>query len=108
MLGVIQFIIHYGLHFLYPIAVAYYAYRVDWQKVYLVLLATMLIDLDHLFANPIFVANRCSIGFHGLHRLELIPIYFALLFIPKWPRIIGLGICMHLLTDWLDCMMMGL
>jgi hypothetical protein len=104
----IQFIIHYGLHFIYPIGVAYYAFGKQWKKVSMVLISTMLIDLDHLLADPIFVPNRCSIGFHPLHRLELVPFYIALLFFPKWPRVVGLGICLHLLTDWIDCMLMRL
>ncbi|WP_425575839.1 DUF6122 family protein [Nibribacter koreensis] len=38
-----------------------------WKRIYLILTATMLVDLDHLLVDPIFQANRCSINFHYLH-----------------------------------------
>jgi Family of unknown function (DUF6122) len=98
-----QFFIHYGLHFLYPIFVSYFFYKTNWPKVLFVLWATMLIDLDHLFATPIFDPNRCSIGFHILHQYWLIPVYFAMLFLPRYWSVIGLGLCMHMITDWVDC-----
>jgi hypothetical protein len=62
-----QTIIHYFLHFGFPFFIAYLGFRKDWKKVYLILLATMLVDIDHLLASPIFEAHRCSIQFHPLH-----------------------------------------
>ena len=32
------------------------------------MLATMVVDLDHLLADPILDPQRCGIGFHPLHR----------------------------------------
>ena len=29
--------------------------------------ATMLVDLDHLLATPLYNPDRCSLGFHPLH-----------------------------------------
>jgi hypothetical protein len=55
---------HYFLHLIFPGIIAFVFYRKDWKKVYLILLATMLVDLDHLLADPIFDPNRGSIGFH--------------------------------------------
>ena len=70
------------------------------------MLATMLIDLDHLFANPIFDSNRCSIGFHPLHTFWAAIIYATLLIIPSWKiREIGLGSLWHLITDLIDGLM---
>lgn len=66
------------------------------------MLATMLVDLDHLFAEPMFDPGRCSIGFHPLHSWYVQPIYVALLFHRK-TRIVGIGLCLHMLTDLLDC-----
>ena len=66
------------------------------------MLATMLIDLDHLLANPIFDADRCSINFHPLHTYYMLIVYIALLFFKK-TRIIGVGILLHLLADLIDC-----
>ena len=98
--------IHYFLHFGFPLLLAYVFFRQDWKKAYLILLATMLIDLDHLLADPIFQANRCSIGFHPLHTYFAAMIYAVLLLFPKPYKIIGLGLLFHLLTDLIDCMIM--
>jgi hypothetical protein len=66
------------------------------------MLSTMLVDLDHLLANPIFDPNRCSIGFHPLHSTYAIVFYFILLFFPK-SRIVAIGLLFHMLTDYIDC-----
>ena len=63
----------------------------------------MLIDVDHLFAVPIFDPNRCSINFHPLHTYWALGIYVALLFFRK-TRVIGVGLVFHLLTDFIDCL----
>jgi len=65
----------------------------------------MLIDLDHLLANPMFDPNRCSIGFHPLHSYFAIAIYFLLL-LNKKLRIIFIGILIHILVDFSDCLLM--
>ena len=67
---------------------------------------TMLIDVDHLFSNPIFDPNRCSINFHILHTYYAMIIYVGLLFFKK-TRIIGVGLLLHILTDYLDCLWMS-
>lgn len=70
------------------------------------MLATMLVDLDHLLAYPnIFDPSRCSIGFHPLHSYYAIGLYFVLFLFPKW-RIIAVGLLFHMLTDYVDCMWM--
>jgi hypothetical protein len=66
----------------------------------------MLIDLDHLLADPIFQANRCSIHYHPLHTYYAIFIYVILLFFKSPIRIIGVGLLFHMFTDLVDCMMM--
>lgn len=66
------------------------------------MLATMLIDLDHLLADPVFDPNRCSIGFHPLHSFVAIGFYFILAFIPK-TRIVAVGLLLHMATDFQDC-----
>ncbi len=66
----------------------------------------MLVDLDHLLADPIFQANRCSINFHPLHTSYAMVVYMILLFFRKPFNIIGLGLSLHMLTDFNDCMMM--
>jgi len=62
----------------------------------------MVVDLDHLLASPIYDPNRCSIGFHPLHQPELVLLYL-LLCIPAKTRLIGLGLCIHMLLDAVDC-----
>lgn len=99
-----QALIHYSLHFIAPVLIAYFFFRSDWKKVSLILLATMLIDLDHLLATPIFQPDRCSIGYHPLHSFYIIPFYFLLLFFKKPFNIIGIGLVLHIFTDFLDCL----
>ena len=98
-----QTFIHYFLHLIFPVFIAYFFFRKDWKKVYLILLGTMLVDIDHLFADPIFDPNRCSIGFHVLHSYFAIAIYFLMLFLPKPYKIIAIGLLFHMLTDFIDC-----
>ena len=98
-----QFFIHYFLHLGFPLILALVFFRSEWKKVYLILLATMLVDLDHLLADPIFDPNRCSINFHPLHTYYAMIVYVALLFFKKPYNIIGLGLVLHMLTDALDC-----
>lgn len=70
------------------------------------MMATMLIDLDHLLANPIFDAGRCSINFHPLHSYWALGIYILMLFFKK-TRIIAVGLIFHLITDSIDCLWNG-
>jgi len=95
--------IHYFLHFVFPGLVAYTCYRKNWRNVYLILVLTMLVDLDHLLARPVFDPCRCSINFHPLHSYQAIGVYFILLIFPK-TRIIALGLLLHMATDALDCL----
>ena len=95
--------IHYGMHFLLPGLIAFFFFKKNWKTVWLMFIATMLIDLDHLLANPIFDPNRCSINFHPLHSYIAAIVYVALL-IPTKTRIIAIGLLLHLLTDYIDCL----
>ena len=95
-------IIHYSLHFLAPGLISYKFFNKNWKKTWMIMLATMLIDLDHLLANPIFDPNRCSINFHPLHTYYALVIYIAFLFFKK-TRIIGIALTLHFFTDLQDC-----
>ncbi|GGG48794.1 hypothetical protein GCM10011414_18210 [Croceivirga lutea] len=103
----LRFLVHYGIHFLVPFAVALLFYRKQWFKVALILLAGILIDVDHVFANPIFDPNRCSIGFHPLHSYVAIAGY-VLLFLLEKTRIVGLALLIHILADSADCLLLRL
>ena len=66
----------------------------------------MMVDLDHLIADPIFDPQRCSIGFHPLHS-EIAITIFALMLIRKKLRIFGFGLLIHMSLDGLDCAWMA-
>ncbi|NRD22784.1 hypothetical protein HNV10_06005 [Winogradskyella litoriviva] len=100
-----QPIVHYGIHFGVPLIVALVFYKKNWIKAYVIMIMGMLIDLDHLLANPMFDPNRCSINFHPLHSYYAIVIYILLL-IPKKTRLIGLGLVIHIIADLADCTLM--
>jgi hypothetical protein len=102
-MSVIQPILHYSLHFLFPFLIAWFFYREKWLKAGLIMVSTMLVDLDHLLANPIFDPNRCSINFHFLHTYWAIGFYVILLLFPK-ARIVAIGLLFHMLTDFEDCL----
>lgn len=68
------------------------------------MIATMLVDLDHLLADPIYDPGRCSIGFHPLHQFIPIAVYGLLSFFPK-TRWVGLGLVIHMALDAIDCQM---
>ncbi|BDD04884.1 DUF6122 family protein [Aureibacter tunicatorum] len=106
----LQPIVHYGLHFAAPLLIAYLYDKSKVWKGYLILLATMLVDLDHLLADPIFDPNRCSIGFHPLHSYYAIAFYLVMLVVVKnkWWRLVFIGLLFHMLTDQIDCWMSGL
>ncbi|WP_461519893.1 DUF6122 family protein [Porticoccus sp.] len=94
--------LHLALHFLVPAFVIALFYRQNWKMAYFLMMATMLVDIDHLLANPIYDPGRCSIGFHPLHELWFIALYVALCFVPK-SRLIGIGLVIHMALDAIDC-----
>ena len=102
----LQSIVHYGLHVLLPVAIAYIFYRPSWIRIALILLATMAVDLDHLLSEPIFDATRCTIGYHLLHQPLAIICYAILLLFPR-ARVLSIGLLLHMLTDKIDCIWMG-
>lgn len=122
--------IHVILHFVIPFLVAITFYRQAWRHSWLVLISTMLVDADHLLADPIYDPTRCSIGFHPLHTAMPIATYALLFALPlliwqwnrlspkgpgkpdRWNRpivknlhLIGLGLIIHMVLDWTDCIL---
>lgn len=110
--------LHLALHFLVPLVVAWVFYRGYWRYAFVVLIATMLVDADHLLADPIYDAARCSIGFHPLHTGPAMVGYALLFAVPLvWQRraeaftpaaralhLVGLGLLIHMALDALDCL----
>lgn len=94
---------HYFLHLIFPGVIAFIFFRKNWKYAYLIMLATMLVDVDHLWATPIFDPNRGSIGFHPLHSYPAIIIYLLGVILGKGNfRIIAVGLLFHMLTDFQD------
>lgn len=98
-------VLHLVLHVVVPGIVAVVFYRDRWRWAWFVMVATMLVDLDHLLADPIYDPGRCSIGFHPLHTAPAIGLYGVLFLIPK-TRLIGLGLLIHMALDGIDCLVM--
>ena len=104
-IDVLRHIVHYGLHLLVPFLFGRLFWKENWWKAGLIMVATMIIDLDHLLASPVYDPDRCSLGFHPLHTLWAGIVYAGLLAIPSWKcRAVGLGCLWHLGTDAIDCL----
>src|SRR6056297_230742 len=113
--------IHIVLHFVVPLLAAVVFYRRRWRSTAAILIATMLIDADHLLADPVYDPDRCSIGFHPMHTVPVIAAYVVLFALPlvvgrsrdrqaleRLPRVAhlaGLGLLIHMLLDLTDCML---
>lgn len=119
--------IHIALHVLVPLVIALLFYRDRWRSALVILLATMVVDVDHLLADPIYDPDRCSIGFHPLHTLPAVGVYLAMWLVPvggrrlassdaaaeqsdldRWRfiHLTGLGLVIHMALDLSDCWMM--
>lgn len=112
--------VHIALHFVVPLILAFVFYRSRWRNATLIMVATMIVDADHLLANPIYDPTRCSIGFHPLHTIPAI-IFYAVLFLLslvvrrkagdqdlnptlRAVHLAGLGLLIHMALDWVDCL----
>ena len=111
--------IHIVLHAILPVLVALVFYRPKWLSAAAILLATTAVDVDHLLADPIYDPDRCSIGFHPLHSVPAIALYFVLAVFPlvlrlkpdtaslqpilRTVHLIGFGPLIHMALDWGDC-----
>ncbi|WP_282018114.1 DUF6122 family protein [Salegentibacter mishustinae] len=99
---------HYFLHFIAIGAIAWFYDKKNWKKNWLILLATMAVDLDHVFATPLFDPMRCGIGYHPLHTHYAIIGYILGVFFIKNRvlKLIFIGLLFHMLTDFIDCLWM--
>lgn len=104
-LEILQLVTHYSLHLLAPGLIAWIFFRSQWKQAWLIMLATMVVDLDHLLADPVFAPGRCSIGYHPLHSWYAIGGYATMAFIPR-VRIAAIGLLFHMFTDFQDCLWM--
>jgi hypothetical protein len=99
--------LHISLHILIPALVSWLFFRTRWKMVWLIMMLTMLVDLDHLLANPIYDPNRCSIGFHPFHSYLAITAYLVMSAISK-TRVIAYGLLIHMALDGLYCIRLAL
>jgi hypothetical protein len=111
--------LHIVLHLIVPALVAFAFFRSRWRLAAMIMIATMIVDVDHLLASPIYDPARCSIGFHPLHTTPAILVYAILFALPlilgqkqDTPgvrpgalnlRLIALGLLIHMALDWGDC-----
>jgi len=101
----LQTLVHYSFHFIVPGLLAWLLFPEMWGLAWLLMIGTMLVDIDHLLARPIFDSKRCSIGFHILHSYPAIAVYGLLLFVPNlYVQVIAVGLLFHMYTDWQDCL----
>ena len=97
--------IHLALHLLLPVLVAWIYWRPHWRRAALIMTAMNLVDLDHLFATPVFAPNRCSIGFHPLHSYYFIAICVIAAVVARRSSVIRLaavGVLLHMAVDGID------
>ncbi len=93
------------LHVLVPGLAARLGFPKSWKSAWMVMLATMLVDVDHLLAVPLYDPNRCSIGFHPLHT-EIAIVFYILMLFYKPLRIVAIGLLIHMFLDGVDCVWM--
>jgi hypothetical protein len=98
-------IVHILLHLIVPGAVARAVFPSRWKFAWLIMVLTLLVDLDHLLANPIYDPNRCSLGYHPLHSLPAVALYGLAVAVPAL-RIAAVGLLLHMGLDGLDCIWM--
>lgn len=111
--------IHILLHFVVPVCIALLFFKKEWKTSALWMISTMIVDIDHLLADPIYDPNRCSIDFHPLHSYEFIAVYAFIFIITGVLRfrkpsetdkgfikilfLLSLGLLIHMGLDWSDC-----
>jgi len=96
--------LHLISHLLLPVVAARFLFRNQWKIAWLVMALTMVVDLDHLPANPVYDPNRCSIGFHPLHSYIAIVVYALMVAVPRL-RIAAVGLLIHMAVDLGACIL---
>lgn len=99
----LRFVAHYGIHFIVPLGIAYFFFKENRLKAALILIAGIILDIDHLLATPIFDPLRCSINYHPLHTYWAMGIYVAMTLYKK-TSIWGIAFLLHMLADVVDCL----
>ena len=95
-------ILHIALHIVVPALIARIAFSHRWKWAWLIMVLTIVVDLDHLLADPVYDPRRCGVGFHPLHSYPAIAAYLTMTAIPK-ARLVALGLVIHMVLDSADC-----
>jgi hypothetical protein len=96
-------IIHLLLHFIVPAVVARVLFPTEWKRAWVIMMLTMVVDMDHLLATPVYDPQRCGIGFHPLHSYPALLIYVLMAAISK-TRLVAYGLIIHMVLDGIDCL----
>ena len=95
--------IHLFLHVAVPALLTLIFFRQRAVPVFALLMAGIVIDVDHLLATPIYDPQRCSMGYHFLHTWPAVLVYGLLCCFPR-SRILGIGLLVHMGLDTGDCL----
>lgn len=107
-IGIARHILHYVCHLLVPFVFGKLFWKENWWKAGFIMVGTIVIDLDHVFADPVFDPGRCSIGHHPLHTMWAGIAYSGIFAAPSWKwRAFSVGCLWHLCTDAIDCLLAG-
>ena len=55
--------LHMILHIIVTLVISVIFFRQNWKVSFVIMMLTMVVDIEHLLADPIYDPNRCSIGF---------------------------------------------
>lgn len=109
--------LHIALHFLVPLVIAIVFFKAAFRSAFALMLSGLVIDIDHLLANPVYDPLRCSIGFHPLHS-EVAIGFYVLVFLLSLPHkfgqrlfggyraavnLVAIGLGVHIVLDGIDC-----
>ncbi len=96
-------LIHILASILLVFVIRFFDKKTDIRRIFVLVLGSNLIDLDHFLANPIYSPSRCSINFHPLHSWYMLPVYILGSFWKDY-RYLFFGIMLHLILDGIDCL----
>jgi hypothetical protein len=97
-----QHIVHLLMLFGVPALAAWAFYNGSIRNTYLILISTVLVDLDQLLFNQVFEFGSCSINYFPLHSWPALLVYFLGLFFEKTRRV-AMGLHIHMLADLMNC-----
>lgn len=96
------------IHILFDLCI-YFLFGIKFQPHWYdlaLLLSVNLIDLDHLFAKPIYMRGRNSFKTHYLHkRWKWLIGLAAIALLNRYTLFLGIGVLSHLALDYADAIL---